>query len=276
MAIEKRYETGEFANGADNKLYGCCTCATSCRRYHYVRLNQGEIVKFSTELTKGRLLKRYKRFLADVELEDGSIVVAHCANSGSMLGCKELGSAVYLSPNQNPKAKLDWRWEMIEIEGALVGINTSHPNRLVEAAIEDGTITELQGYATMRREVKYGQNSRIDILLEGPGLCYVEVKNVTLKVGAEAQFPDSVTTRGAKHLRELTQMTQDGHRAVMVYLVQRSDCDHFRPAADIDPVYANELKAAHEAGVEVLCYQCVLSSSAIEVTRPMAYSIDQN
>lgn len=238
-------------------------------------------MKFPTKLTKGRLIKRYKRFLADVELENGAIVVAHCANSGSMLGCMEPGSTVYLSPNQNPKAKLDWRWEMIEIGGGLVGINTSHPNRLVEAAIEDGTITPLQGYGSMRREVKYGQNSRIDILLEDPvlsgvpGLCYVEVKNVTLKIGDEARFPDSVTARGAKHLRELTQMVADGHRAVMVYLVQRSDCTHFRPAADIDPTYANELQAAYRAGVEVLCYQCALSPAAIEVTGPMAYTVDQ-
>lgn len=231
-------------------------------------------MKFPSKLTKGCLIKRYKRFLADVELENGTIVVAHCANSGSMLGCMDPGSTVYLSPNQNPKAKLDWRWELIEINGGLVGINTSHPNRLVEAAIADGTITELQGYGSMRREVKYGQNSRIDILLEGPGLCYVEVKNVTLKIGAEAQFPDSVTTRGAKHLRELTQMVGDGHRAVMVYLVQRSDCEHFRPADDIDPTYANELQAAYTAGVEVLCYQCSLTPSAIEVTAPMAYTID--
>jgi len=230
-------------------------------------------VKFSGPLTKGRLIKRYKRFLADIELENGSIVVAHCANSGSMFGCADPGSTVYLSPNQNPKAKLDWRWEMIDIRGSLVGINTSHPNRLVEAAIEDGTIVELQDYASMRREVKYGQNSRIDILLEGPGLCYVEVKSVTLRLGDEAQFPDSVTTRGAKHLRELTQMVADGHRAVMVYLVQRSDCAHFRPAADIDPAYAIELKAAKKAGVEILCYQCSLTPSAIEVVGPMAYTV---
>lgn len=230
-------------------------------------------MKFPEKLTKGRLIKRYKRFLADVELEDGSIVVAHCANSGSMLGCKEPDSLVYLSPNQNPKAKLDWRWEMVEIDHGLVGINTSLPNRLVEQAIENGTIAELQGYGSMRREVKYGQNSRIDILLEEPGLCYVEVKNVTLKIDEEAQFPDSVTVRGAKHLRELTQMVQDGHRAVMVYLVQRSDCGHFRPAAHIDPAYVNELQTAHKAGVEVLCYQCSLSPSAIEVTGPMTYSV---
>lgn len=228
---------------------------------------------FQTPLTVGRLVKRYKRFLADVELEDGSIVVAHCANSGSMLGCKDPGSVVYLSPNTNPKAKLDWRWEMVDVEGALVGINTSHPNKLVEQAILDGTIIELQGYESLRREVKYGANSRIDILLEDPGLCYVEVKNVTLKVGDEAQFPDAVTARGTKHLKELSDMVKDGHRAVMVYLVQRTDCQLFRPAADIDPTYADALKAAHENGVEVLCYQCSLSPSAIEVQGPLPYSI---
>lgn len=231
-------------------------------------------MKFPVQLTKGRLIKRYKRFLADIEMEDGSTVVAHCANSGSMMGCMEPGSTVYLSPNQNPKAKLDWRWEMIDVGGSLVGINTSHPNRLVEAAIAGGTITELQGYGSMRREVKYGQNSRIDILLEDPGLCYVEVKNVTLRIGNEARFPDSVTTRGAKHLRELRQMSADGHRAVMVYLVQRGDCEKFRPAADIDPTYADELQAACNAGVEVLCYQCTLSPTAIEVSAPMAYTVD--
>ena len=234
---------------------------------------------FPHPLIEGRLIKRYKRFLADVELADGSTVVAHCANSGSMLGCKEPGSKVYLSPNTNPKAKLDWRWEMIEVEGALVGINTSHPNRLVEEAILDGTIEELQGYESLRREVKYGVNSRIDILLEGPeggtpGKCYVEVKNVTLREGNEARFPDAVTSRGTKHLKELTDMVREGHRAVMVYLVQRGDCEHFRPAADIDPVYADALKAAHKAGVEVLCYQCTLSPTAIEVTAPMPYSVD--
>lgn len=230
-------------------------------------------MKFENPLTEGRLIKRYKRFLADVELADGTIVVAHCANSGSMLGCKDEGSRVLLSPNTNPKAKLDWRWEMVEVNGALVGINTSHPNKLVEHAILDGTIKELQGYASLRREVKYGGNSRIDILLEDPGLCYVEVKNVTLQIGSEARFPDAVTARGTKHLRELSDMVAEGHRAVMVYLVQRPDCDFFRPAADIDPTYADALKAAQAVGVEVLCYQCELSRSAIEVQGPLPYSV---
>lgn len=237
-------------------------------------------MKFDQILQEGRLIKRYKRFLADVELPDGSVVVAHCANSGSMLGCKEPGSRVLLSANTNPKAKLDWRWEMVEVDGALVGINTSHPNRLAEEAILGETIPELSGYANLRREVKYGKNSRIDILLEGSGdgggadTCYVEVKNVTLKVGAEAQFPDAVTARGTKHLVELMDMVADGHRAVMLYLVQRGDCLSFRPAADIDPTYASTLAKAVQAGVEALCYVCDLTTGGIEVTKPLPIRIE--
>jgi len=222
-------------------------------------------MKFGVSLTKGTLIKRYKRFLADVCLADGEIVTAHCANSGSMKGLKDEGVTVYLSPNQNPKAKLDWRWEMIDVGTSLVGINTARPNHIVEEAILDGTIEELQGYAGLRREVKYGQNSRIDILLETPGLCYVEVKSVTLRNGNEARFPDAVTARGTKHLRELMEMVSAGHRAVMVYLVQRSDCSSFAPAEEIDPTYASTLREASEAGVELLCYECHLSQDAIEV-----------
>lgn len=222
-------------------------------------------MKFDETLTEGRLIKRYKRFLADVELPGGDVVVAHCANSGSMLGCKEPGSRVLLSPNRNPKAKLDWRWEMVDVDGALVGINTSHPNGIVADAIAAGTIPELSGYSAQRREVKYGVNSRIDILLEEPGLCYVEVKNVTLKVGDEAQFPDAVTTRGAKHLRELMDMVDEGHRAVMFYLVQRGDCKSFAPAEHIDPAYASGLREAAEKGVELLCYTCDLTPERIEI-----------
>ena len=228
---------------------------------------------FPHELTTGKLLQRYKRFLADVELKDGSVIVAHCANSGSMKGLKEPGSTVYLSPNQNPKAKLDWRWEMIDVGTSLVGINTSKANHIVEEAIENGTITELQGYGTLRREVKYGKNSRIDLLLEEPGLCYVEVKSVTLKVGSGAQFPDAVTVRGTKHLQELMDMVAAGHRAVMVYLVQRSDCDDFSPAEEIDPTYTNTLRQAAKAGVELLCYECALSAKGIYVTKALPIDI---
>ncbi len=228
-------------------------------------------MKFEQTLQKGTLIKRYKRFLADVELPSGEIVVAHCANSGSMFGCKEPGSTVWLSPNTNPKAKLNWRWEMLEVGGALVGINTSRPNAIVEEAILQGGIPELSGYASLKREVKYGAASRIDILLEGPSStslaekCYVEVKNVTLKVGEDAQFPDSVTVRGTKHLRELMDMVAEGHRAVMVYLVQRGDCTAFAPAADIDKVYAETLGEAAKAGVELLCYTCDLTTDGIKV-----------
>ena len=227
-------------------------------------------MKLNTPLTKGVLVERYKRFFADVKLADGSIVTAHCANSGSMMNVKEPGSRVWLSANQNPKAKLDWRWEMIEVDGSLVGINTMHPNRIVEEAINADKIKELTGYSTLRREVRYGsENSRIDLLLEDPGLCYVEVKNVTLKRGVKAEFPDAVTTRGAKHLRELSLMVRDGHRAVMVYLVQRPDCQVFTIAGDIDPAYAETLDQAIKTGVEVLCYQCVLSEQEIVLDRPL-------
>tara|TARA_R110002096_G_scaffold33980_24_gene97501 strand:+ start:308 stop:1030 length:723 start_codon:yes stop_codon:yes gene_type:complete len=229
------------------------------------------MMHFEHTLIQGTLLKRYKRFLADILLENGEEVVAHCANSGSMLGLKNEGSTVYLSPNTNPKAKLDWRWEMIEVDGTLVGINTSRPNSIVEAAILDGTITELTGYEVLRREVKYGGNSRIDILLSSPSNgeatdnCYVEVKSVTLKSGKQALFPDAVTALGTKHLRELMDMVKEGHRAVMVYLVQRSDCTSFNTAAEIDPAYTSALREAQAAGVELLCYQCHLTPEEIKV-----------
>lgn len=232
-------------------------------------------MKFPSPLIKARLIKRYKRFLADVLLEDGTTSVAHCANTGSMLGLCEPDSTVYLSPNTNPKAKLDYRWEMIDVGSSLVGINTSRANAIVEEAIENNRIAELQGYDSLKREVKYGENSRIDILLsdltgnEAPNNCYVEVKSVTLKSDAKARFPDAVTKRGAKHLAELTQMVQDGHRAVMLFLIQRSDCTSFKAADDIDPNYADALSAANQAGVEILVYDCTLTEEEITLRRPV-------
>jgi len=223
-------------------------------------------MKFESPLQSGRLIKRYKRFLADVELDNGEVITAHCANPGSMMGLLPENALVWLSPNTNPKAKLPYRWELVEAEGTLVGINTAHPNRIVENAIADGKIKELQGYTSMRREVKYGENSRIDLLLEDPGLCYVEVKNVTLKRGEAAQFPDGVTARGAKHLRELGEMVQNGHRAVMVFLVQRSDCEYLSLAKDIDPAYAKAMDIAKAQGVEVIAYWCKVSPQEIMLT----------
>jgi len=230
-------------------------------------------MKFDDTLVQGKLIKRYKRFLADVELQDGSVVTAHCANSGSMMGLKEPGYPVYLSPNRNPKAKLDWRWEMVDVGSSLVGINTSRPNHIVEEAIRTESVKELRGYENIRREVKYGQNSRIDLLLEGPGLCYVEVKNVTLSDGEAALFPDAVTARGTKHLNELMDMVAEGHRAVMFYLVQRSDCTSFAPADKIDPTYASTLREAVRAGVEIVCYSCDLTPEKIEVAKPLPVSV---
>lgn len=231
-------------------------------------------MKFPDPLIRGRLIKRYKRFLTDVELDDGSVVVAHCANSGSMESVKEPGAEVWLSPARNPDRKLRYTWEMIRIGDTLVGINTSLPNLIVSEAIENGTVRELQGYASLRREVKYGKNSRIDILLEDDAKpkCYVEVKNTTMRRDLNAgpvEFPDAVTSRGAKHLVELSDMVAEGHRAVMFYLVQREDAEAFTVAGDIDPAYAEGLAAAMKAGVEVVCYACRLSPEEIAVTRPI-------
>lgn len=236
-------------------------------------------MKFPDPLIPGRLVKRYKRFLSDIELEDGTVVVAHCANSGSMLSVKEPGSEVWLSPARNPDRKLRYTWELIKVGDTYVGINTALPNKIVEEAILDGSIPELDGYETLRREVKYGKNSRIDILLEDPKrpICYVEVKNVTLRrdleKNAPVEFPDAVTTRGAKHLVELSDMVAEGHRAVMMYLVQREDGDTFTIAGDIDPDYKSALEKAIAAGVEVLCYQCKLDTNGIEVTTPLKVAL---
>jgi sugar fermentation stimulation protein A len=233
-------------------------------------------MRFPDPLIRGVLVKRYKRFLADVTLENGETVTAHCANTGAMLGLDAPGSEVWLSPARNPDRKLKYTFEMIRVGPGLVGINTQHPNALVAEAIAAGAVPELAGYASARREVKYGRNSRIDLLLEDAGRppCYVEVKNVHLKRGPEgkrglAEFPDSVTKRGAKHLAELADMASEGARAVMFYLVQRQDCDRFRLAADIDPAYNTAFEAARAAGVEALCYACKLSTEAIELDRAL-------
>lgn len=235
-------------------------------------------MKFPDPLIRGRLIKRYKRFLTDVELDDGSVVVAHCANSGSMESVKDPGAEVWLSPARNPDRKLKFTWELIRIGETLVGINTSLPNLIVSEAIENGVVDELKGYASLRREVKYGKNSRIDILLEDDAKpkCYVEVKNTTMRRNLEngpAEFPDAVTSRGAKHLVELSDMVRDGHRAVMFYLVQREDADAFTVADDIDPTYAEELAKAMKAGVEVVCYACTLSPDEIVVSRKIPVSL---
>lgn len=222
---------------------------------------------FTDPLVPGTLIKRYKRFLADVTLASGEVVTAHTANSGSMLGCCDPGSPVWLSPASNLERKLRWTWELVEVAGQLVGINTSHPNAMAAESAMSGAIPELGGYDHGKREVKYGKNSRIDLLLTGGGKpdCYVEVKNVTLFRGRAALFPDAVTSRGAKHLEELADMVASGKRAVMLYVVQRTaeGLDHFAIADDIDPTYAAGLTVARAAGVETLCYTSTVSTAGI-------------
>jgi len=236
-------------------------------------------MQFPDPLIPGTLVRRYKRFMADVVLETGETVTAHCANSGSMLSVDTPGSEVWLSPARNPDRKLRYTWELIRIGGALVGINTQHPNALVAEAVREGTIAELGGYESIRREVKYGRNSRIDLLLESPDRapCYVEVKNVTMKRGTATddpvEFPDAVTGRGTKHLAELADMVAEGARAVMVYLAQREDSSRFAIASDIDPAYQRALDDATSRGVEILCYGCRMSTTEIRVGTPLPHGL---
>jgi sugar fermentation stimulation protein A len=227
-------------------------------------------MQFPDPLIRGRLQRRYKRFLSDITLDDGSEVVAHCANPGSMMGLAEPGAPVWLSPSRNPARKLKYSWELVEVPSdngsALVGINTGRANALVAEGLEAGKVPELAGYARRRAEVRYGAKSRVDFLLEDPGrpACYVEVKSVTLKrQPGLAEFPDAVTARGTKHLGELAEMVRQDQRAVLFFLVQRGDCARVAPAADIDPAYAEALDRALAAGVEILCYQCNLSPAGI-------------
>ncbi|PJE35431.1 DNA/RNA nuclease SfsA [Pseudooceanicola lipolyticus] len=215
-------------------------------------------MRFQTPLAPARLIRRYKRFLADCRLEDGREVTAHCANPGSMLGLAEPGTKIWLEPNDDPKKKLKWGWRLVDHEnGHFTGVDTSVPNRALKAALEAGEVPELAAYRTIRPEVKYGRNSRIDFLLQQDGLpdAWVEVKSVTLsRQPGLAEFPDSVTARGAKHLGELAEMAQSGHRAVMFYLVQRTDCATFTIARDLDPAYGVAFDKARQMGVELLCY----------------------
>jgi sugar fermentation stimulation protein A len=225
-------------------------------------------VRFATPLVAGRLERRYKRFLADVMLDDGRTVTAHVANSGSMLGLARPGACVLLRPAGGPGRKLDWSWELVEHQGALVAVNTGLANAIVADAIAAGGVPELAGYPTLRREVKYGEKSRVDILLEAPDrpACYVEVKSVTLcRQPGLAEFPDAVTARGARHLAELAAMVAAGRRSVLVYLVMRGDCQRFSVAADIDPAYAQAMAQATAAGLEVLVLACRVDAGAIEV-----------
>ncbi|WP_133489001.1 DNA/RNA nuclease SfsA [Aliiroseovarius marinus] len=229
-------------------------------------------MEFPSPLIPATLVRRYKRFLADCLLTDGREVTAHCANPGSMMGLAEPGAKIWLEPNDDPKKKLKFGWRLVEhADGHFTGVDTSVPNRALKAALEARAVPGLGDYDTVRAEVKYGEKSRIDFLLEGDGLTYVEVKSVTLsRQPGLAEFPDSVTARGTKHLGELAKMVGEGHRAVMLYLVQRTDCDRFDLARDIDPAYGQAFDAARAAGVEVIVLGTSISPSGVDVAAPLA------
>jgi sugar fermentation stimulation protein A len=233
-------------------------------------------MRFTEPLIPATLIKRYKRFLADVVLASGEEITAHVANPGAMIGLAAPGSRVWLSKSAKATRKLPYSWELVEVDlGAgpeLIGINTGHPNLLVAEAIAANAIPELAGYGTTRREVRYGKNSRVDFLLETPGRppCYVEVKNVHLMRRAGlAEFPDSVTARGAKHLDELAAVMAAGARAVMLFLIQIGSATRFALARDIDPAYDAAFDRARAAGVEAVAYRCVIEHGAITLAGPV-------
>jgi sugar fermentation stimulation protein A len=229
-------------------------------------------MNFDQKLLPGILHRRYQRFFAEVELETGEHITAHCPNTGSMRGLTEPGLGVYVSRATNPKRKLAYTLELVDASTSLVGVHTGRANTVAKEAIAGEWISQLLGYGKIRQEVRYGQNSRIDLLLEDPATqrcCYVEIKSVTLREKQAALFPDAVTTRGAKHLDELARVRSDNCRAIMFYLVQREDCDYFSPADSIDPLYGDKLRSAAEMGVEVIAYYCQISPEGIQVKQPL-------
>lgn len=231
-------------------------------------------MKFDKPVVKGKILKRYKRFLADIELEDGEIVVAHSANTGSMTTCWEPGWPVLLTKNDDPKRKLKYTLELTYNGKTWIGVNTALPNKMVLEAIKDGTIKELQGYDTIKPEAKIGK-SRIDVLLtkDNGEKCYVEVKNTTLWHNDVGIFPDAVTERGQKHLRELTELANNGIRACMLYVLNREDVKSFAPADHIDSEYGKLLREAHKAGVEILPYICDVNEKGLKLSHSIPFSL---
>lgn len=228
-------------------------------------------------MAHGRLVSRYKRFFADVVLDDGAAITAHCPNPGAMLGLKDEGLGAWVSYDPNPKRKLPWTLQLVEVDGGLVGINIMLPNRLVAEALAADAIPELAGYATVRPEVRYSEASRVDFLLEHPDLppCWLEVKNCHLRRdGTLAEFPDCVAARSSRHLKDLAAQVAMGHRAVQLFVIQRTDCDHFAACAELDPAYAAGLNDAAAAGVEVLCYDCDISPEAIRLARRIPWRDD--
>lgn len=231
-------------------------------------------MQFAAPLLFGTLVRRYKRFLADVDLDDGTRLTALCPNTGSMRTCATPGYRVALSRSDNPERKYAHTWELVHNGACWIGINTGRTNALAREAIEAGRVPELGGYPELKAEQKYGKASRIDLLLsDGPRRCYVEVKNVSLLAGdGHYAFPDAVTERGRKHLDELTRMVREGHRAAMLYVVQRRDGDRFRLAAEIDPEYARAFDQARKAGVEALAYGADVSPDGMALARRLDWA----
>lgn len=231
------------------------------------------MIIFEEELVHGRLIKRYKRFLADIKLDNGETVTAHCTNSGSMKSCLEDNAEVYLSPVNDPKRKTKFTWEMIKINSDWVGINTGNPNKLAFEAVKNGEIEKLKGYTEVKREVKF-DDSRFDVMAKNEKeICFIEVKNVTLKEGNYALFPDAVTSRGKKHLETLMKVKKEGMRAVMLYIIQRMDVKVFAPAKEIDPTYAKTLKKAYEQGVEIIPVQAKVTPEKIELINELPFEL---
>jgi len=227
-------------------------------------------------LVRGRLVRRYRRFLADVRLSDGREVTAHCPNTGSMEGCCEPGRDVYLSVHDRPERKLKYTWELIHMPNSLVGINTSVPNRLVFESLWHRAIHGFKGYDQVQSEVNIGNSSRIDIVLRKGRTkrCFVEIKNCTLVENGTAMFPDAVTARGRKHLEELQRLAAEGNRCVMFYLIQRMDAKRFRPAAHIDPDYARELKKAVQNGIRIVAFDVHIDMEGIHLRRRLNPGVD--
>jgi len=230
-------------------------------------------MNFKKPLIHGFLIKRYMRFLTDVKLDSGEIITAHCTNSGSMKSCLENGAEVYLSPVDDPNRKTKFTWEMIKINDDWVGINTSNPNLLAFESVRDGKIEKLKGYTKVQREITF-DDSRFDLMAKNEtDTCFIEVKNVTYKNGIYALFPDAVTSRGKKHLETLVKVKEQSMRAVMLYIIQRTDVDIFAPAIEIDPEYAKALKIAYERGVEIIPLQVKVTPEKIEIYKELPFEL---
>jgi len=230
-------------------------------------------MKFSTPLIHGRLIKRYKRFLADIKLDNGEIVTAHCTNSGTMKSCLEDNAEVYLTPVDDPNRKTKFTWEMIKMNSNWVGINTGNPNKLAYEAVKNSKIEKLKGYTEVKREVTFG-NSRFDVMAKNEKeTCFIEVKNVSYKEGPYALFPDAVTSRGKKHLETLIKVKEQGMRAVMLYIIQRMDVNTFAVAKEIDPEYSKTLQIAYKKGIEIIPIQAKVTPEKIELVQELPFEL---